>query len=118
MAWDKRRNSAHNAKPSSLGSIMSSRMRSGFSSSARCEAAFAVRRRQHAIAFRRQQVRQRRAHGRFVFDDQNALHDYFFTGSSIVNRLPWPGSLCTVTRPPPRPPASSVNVSVSRRFAT
>ena len=41
---------------------------------------FAVRRGQHAVIFGRQQVRQRGAHRRLVFDDQYAFHDHFLVG--------------------------------------
>ena len=43
------------------------------------QAALAVHRRQHPIALGGEEVGQRHAHGRFVFDDQDAGHDFLTT---------------------------------------
>jgi hypothetical protein len=65
---------------------------------------------EHAVACGGQRVGQRGAHGQFVFDEEDArVHDgsdwgvvvqVSSTGSSMVNRLPSPTALRTVTCPP------------------
>src|SRR5579864_7479627 len=52
------------------------------------------------IAFHFEIVLQPQGNARFVFHYQNSGHAFPTPGSSIVNVLPWPGSLATVMAPP------------------
>jgi hypothetical protein len=61
------------------------------------EAGLAVDGGEDTVTFGLEAILKGGAHGQLVLNDEEALvHD---SGSSMVKRLPWPGSLRTVTRP-------------------
>src|SRR4029079_15037118 len=61
------------------------------------QARFPVTRREHTIPLGGKAILERRPHGQLILDDQNAL--VHATGSSMLNRLPWPNALSTTIRP-------------------
>ncbi len=90
---------------------MSSKTRSRLLLNSPLQPGIAINGRQHTIALAFEAVLQGRAHGRFIFDNQDTAASFCFhiqvssfalglSGSSIVNRLPCPTALRTMTRPP------------------